>query len=150
MNELKVELGFKKYPPRHTCEGEGISPRIMISGLTTPLMAMVLDDPDCPGGTYTHWTIWNIKGASIIPEGVSVGDRPPELPGSSQGSNSDREVGYIGPCPPRGTTHRYFLKVYGLNGPLQLPPGARRIDVDKALQGSVVQYGEAMATYCRD
>jgi Raf kinase inhibitor-like YbhB/YbcL family protein len=150
MNEVKVELGFSKYPPRHTCEGEGISPKITVSGMTTPFMAMILDDPDAPGGTYTHWTIWNIKRTSVIPEGVSTGDHPPELPGSSQGSNSDREVGYISPCPPRGTTHRYYLRVYGLNDLLHLPPGASRLEVDKALKGRAVQVGEAMATCCRD
>jgi Raf kinase inhibitor-like YbhB/YbcL family protein len=109
---------------------------------------MIMDDPDCPSGTFTHWTIWNIPARSEIPEKVSTVDHPPELTGSSQGMNTAREIGYMGPCPPKGV-HRYFLKVYGLEAPLDLRAGASKKDLETAMKEKVLQYGEAMATYAR-
>jgi len=146
--DIKVELGFRTYPARHTCDGDDISPEITLGGLTAPYFAMVLDDPDCPTGTFTHWTIWNIPARSKVPEKVSCVEHPPELPGSTQGTNSAGELGYMGPCPPRGS-HRYFLRVYGLGGPLDLRAGASRKELETAMKEKVVQYGEAMATYAR-
>ena len=147
-DDLKVELGFKTYPARHTCDGEGISPVIKISGLTAPYLAMILDDPDAANGPFIHWTIWNIPARDTIPEKVSAGGNPPELPGAVQGMNSDGEMGYVPPCPPRGS-HRYFLRIYGLESALDLPAGATRKRLEEAMKGKVLQYGEAMATYAR-
>ena len=146
--DLKVELGFKTYPARHTCDGDGISPAISITGLTAPYFAMILDDPDAPSGTFTHWIIWNIPARSSIPENVSTVEHPEELPGSSQGLNSGRELGFTPPCPPRGV-HRYFLKVYGLGAPLGLRAGASKKELEAAMKEKVLQYGETMATYAR-
>jgi Raf kinase inhibitor-like YbhB/YbcL family protein len=146
--DLKVELGFRIYPARYTCDGEGISPQIRISGLTAPYIAMILDDPDARSGTFTHWTIWNVPSREEIPEKVSAVEHPPELPGSSQGLNTGGELGYTGPCPPRGS-HRYFLKVYGLGSQLDLRAGASRKELESAMKEKVLQYGEAMATYGR-
>lgn len=148
-DDLKIELDFKTYPDKHTCEGEDVSPAIKIEGCTSAYLVMIMDDPDCPTGTFTHWTIWNIPARNIIPEKVSRVEHPPELPGSSQGLNTGRELGYMGPCPPRGKPHRYFLKVYGLDAPLKLRPGASKTQLEKAMVGLVLQYGEAMATYQR-
>jgi Raf kinase inhibitor-like YbhB/YbcL family protein len=148
-DDLTVELKFRTYPAKHTCEGEDLSPAIHIEGCTSAYLAIIMDDPDCPTGTFTHWTIWNIPARSDIPENISRVEHPPELPGSSQGLNTGRELGYMGPCPPRGKPHRYFLKVYGLGEPLKLRPGASKVQLEKAMVGLVLQYGEAMATYQR-
>jgi Raf kinase inhibitor-like YbhB/YbcL family protein len=149
MKELKVTLDFQSFPEKHTCSGENTSPRVGINGLDTPLFAMVLDDPDAPGGTFVHWVIWNIKNTEEIPEDVSLKDRPEELPGAVQGVNSAGSLGYTGPCPPRGSVHRYFLKVYGLDAPLSLEPGATKKMLERAVEGRARQYGEAMATFGR-
>jgi len=146
--DLKVDLGFKIFPARHTCDGEGTSPQITITGLTAPYLAMILDDPDATHGTFTHWTIWNIPARTTIPENIPGTDHPTELPGSSQGLNSDREVGYVPPCPPRGS-HRYILRVYGLKAPLDMGAGASKMELEEALKEKVIQYGEAVATYER-
>ncbi|MDW5563578.1 MAG: YbhB/YbcL family Raf kinase inhibitor-like protein [Methanomassiliicoccus sp.] len=145
--DLKVELGFNIYPSRYTCDGEGISPSITISGLTAPYLAMIMDDPDARG-TFTHWIIWNIPARDRIPESVSPVDHPPELPGATQGLNSGQEIGYTPPCPPRGS-HRYVLKVYGLNAQLDLGPGASKRELETKMEAKIVQFGEAMATYAR-
>ncbi len=146
--DLNIELGFKTYPVQHTCDGEGITPAIKITGLTAPYLALILDDPDATTGTFVHWTIWNIPARDTIPENVSPVEHPPELPGAVQGMNSGQEIGYAPPCPPRGS-HRYFLKVYGLGSPLDLPAGASRKRLEEAMKGKVLQYGEVMATYGR-
>jgi hypothetical protein len=147
-NDLKIELGFKKYPARHTCDGQDISPAITIVGLTAPYFAMIMDDPDAPSGTFTHWIIWNIPSRDKVPEKISNAAHPPELPGSTQGTNTGDEIGYMGPCPPGGE-HRYYLKVYGLTGPIDLRAGASKEELELAMKGKVSQYGEAMATYAR-
>ena len=125
-----------------------MSPAIALSGLTAPYLAMILDDPDAAHGPFIHWTIWNIPAAARLPANVSPVDHPPEIPGAAQGLNSDREVGYVPPCPPRGS-HRYYLRVYGLRAALQLPARASRKELEEAMKGEIVQYGEAMATYSR-
>ena len=67
----------------------------------------------------------------------------------STGSNSFGTIGYSGPCPPRGQTHRYFFKVYGLDAELDLAPGATKEELLHAMGGHVVQYGETYVTYGR-
>lgn len=147
-SSLRVSLGFTEYPARYTCDGEGLSPPITIEGLSCAYMAMILDDPDAPGGSFTHWLIWNVSARNKVPEGISPVEHPPELPGSTQGLNTDGDPGYISPCPPRGPPHRYVLKVYGLEDPLDLPSLTKRREFMRAL-GAAVQYGEVMATYQR-
>lgn len=149
MEEIQVGLGFSEFPSENTCVGEDISPRIAIGGLKTPYLVLILDDPDAVGGTYTHWVIWNIRAGEEIPENVSKVERPPESEGAVQGLTSGRRMGYQGPCPPRGNAHRYYLKVYGLDGPLDLAPGASREQLVAAMEGHVRQYGEAMASFRR-
>ncbi len=148
-DDLTIDIGFKTFPARHTCAGEEYSPAIRIGGCTSAYLAIIMDDPDAPSGTFDHWILWNVAGADRIPENISREEHPPELPGSSQGLNTGRELGYMGPCPPRGKPHRYFLKIYGLGAPLPLRPGASKVQLEKAMVGKVLQYGEAMATYQR-
>jgi Raf kinase inhibitor-like YbhB/YbcL family protein len=147
--EIKVALGFDTFPEVHTCDGADTSPRISIGGISTPYLAIILDDPDAPGGTYTHWLIWNIHAGDTIPENVSKTATPGELPGAIQGTHSGQRIGYKGPCPPSGKPHHYHLKVYGLDGPLDLKSGASKKDLERALEGKVRQFGEAVAVYGR-
>jgi Raf kinase inhibitor-like YbhB/YbcL family protein len=149
MEELSIALDFETFPVKHTCEGEDVSPSVSVSGLKSPYLALILDDPDAPGGTFTHWVIWNIKASGDIPGNIAPGERPDELPGAVQGVNSGGGLGYMGPCPPRGSVHRYYLKVYGLDAPLDLPPGASKKVLEAALRGHVRQHGEVMATFGR-
>jgi Raf kinase inhibitor-like YbhB/YbcL family protein len=66
-----------------------------------------------------------------------------------QGKNSFRKIGYNGPCPPTGQTHRYFFKVYGLDALLSLPGGSTKDELNRAMQGHIVQFGETFVTYGR-
>jgi Raf kinase inhibitor-like YbhB/YbcL family protein len=149
MNDIEVNLGFGKFPAEYTCDGREVSPRIETAGINATSMAMILDDPDAPSGTFTHWVIWNIKPTTVIPENIpktAVVTRPIE---AFQGMNTEGEIGYFAPCPPSGRPHRYVLRVYGLDRMLDLRPGSNRNALEKAMKGHIIQQGMAMATYGR-
>jgi hypothetical protein len=101
---------------------------------------MIMDDPDAPVGTFTHWTVWNIDPkTALIPENTSIG---------TEGANDFGDTGYGGPCPPSGT-HRYFFKLYALSEKLQLPPGASRQQLEQAMEGKIIQQTQLMGTYSK-
>jgi Raf kinase inhibitor-like YbhB/YbcL family protein len=147
--EIGVDVGFSKVPLKFTCDGEDISPRIILKGAKGASLCLIMDDPDAPGGVFTHWIAWNIDPVEEIPEGMpksATVDRPIK---AVQGRNGFNRIGYNGPCPPRGRPHRYFIKVFVLDSRLSLPPGASRSELERATQGKIVQTGQAMATYAR-
>jgi hypothetical protein len=114
-------------PDRYTCEGTDVSPSLEWSGApeNTQGFALICEDPDAPGGTFTHWLLYNIPAdRDGLPEGV---DTDPTLSwGAAQGRNDFGNVGYGGPCPPMGSTHRYYFRLYALDQTLDLPPGLSR------------------------
>ncbi len=146
---IMVDLGWSNFPTEYTCEGDDTSPMIRISGIGADHFALIMDDPDAPNGTFTHWLIWDIKSNSEIPANISKTGSPKELPGATQGTNSGGEIGYMGPCPPSGKPHRYFVKVYGYNGALKLNPGSDKEDLEAEVDAIYLSYGEAMAIYKR-
>jgi Raf kinase inhibitor-like YbhB/YbcL family protein len=115
-------------PQKYTCEGEDVSPPLTWSGAPegTVSLALVVDDPDAPGGTFTHWLAWGIDVASgELGEGVT----PP-----AEGLNDFGSIGWRGPCPPPGHgRHRYIFRLYALRNEPGLPPGARKPEVERAL-----------------
>lgn|SRR5574340_1403512 len=132
----------------HTCEGANISPSLEWSGEPnqTESFALIVDDPDAPGGAWTHWLLWDIP-ASV--RNLAQGYKPGKV--GVSGSNDFGKPGYGGPCPPRGHgPHRYFFKVYALGVPtLGLKPGARRAEVDKALRGRILAETQYMGRFER-
>jgi hypothetical protein len=133
-------------PAVYTCRGKGISPPIAWSGApeTARSLALIMDDPDAPAGTFVHWVIYNLPAtATGLPESVPGAATLPD--GSLQGSNSARRTGYTAPCPPSGT-HRYFFKVYALDSVLELASGANKEALLKAMQGHILTRGELMGT----
>lgn len=146
---IEVKLGFSKFPAEYTCDGRDISPKVELSGLNAKSIAMILDDPDAPSGTFTHWVIWNIKPTEVIPAGIPNEANVTKPIEAVQGINTGREIGYMGPCPPSGRPHRYFLRVYGLDSMLSLRPGSNRADLERAMKGHIVEQGEAMAICAR-
>ncbi|MDN7024638.1 YbhB/YbcL family Raf kinase inhibitor-like protein [Methanoculleus sp. FWC-SCC1] len=149
MDGLDVDPGFSVFPQKHTCNGENISPKIGIRGLQTPYLAIILEDPDAPGGTYTHWLIWNVDATGTLPEGLPAEREMTDPIAAVQGTNDHGSIGYFGPCPPRETTHRFFFRVYGMREAIDLEPGAGRVAFEDALKDVIEQYGEAMAAYGR-
>ncbi len=149
MGTIKVGIDFTKFPAKFTCDGEDISPRIFLQGVKGACLCLIMDDPDAPAGLYTHWIAWNIDLVTEIPENVpkqAVVDIHIHM---IQGRNTANRVGYMGPCPPRGKPHRYFIHVFALESGLSIPPGSSRSNLEKAMQGRILQTGETMATYGR-
>jgi hypothetical protein len=132
----------KLIPKKYSCDGQDINPPLTIEGIPKEAKTLVLlvDDPDAPSGTFDHWVVWNIPASdSKIGENTAPG---------TEGMNSARQRGYMGPCPPSGT-HRYFFKVYALDTELSLGGSSKKKDVEKAMQGHILAKGELMALYRR-
>ena len=153
MDELKVKISQKTLHSNYSCDGQDISPEIDVGGVNPEVsksLAIIVNDPDAPGGGgFIHWIAWNMELVRMIPEKI------PKMPvvtfplEAVQGKNSFGKIGYNGPCPPRGQTHRYFFKVYGLDTELTLSSGATKDQLVRAMEGHVVQYGETYVMYGR-
>ena len=130
-------------PSKFTCDGSDTSPPMQITAIPSEAKSLVLiaDDPDAPGGLFTHWLVWNIPPqTSSIAEG--------NAPKGVQGANDFGKSGYRGPCPPPGT-HRYSFKIFALDRELELHAGAKRSQVDAAMKGHVIAQGELVGRYAR-
>jgi len=137
-------------PRKYTCSGTDLSPALSWSGVSPAAhsLALIVDDPDAPRGTWTHWLIWNIPAhLTHLPEGVPA--REVLENGACQGRNDFNRIGYGGPCPPPGHAHRYFFKLYALETALDLKAGASREELDRAIRGLIMSQAEWMGTYRR-
>jgi len=131
-------------PRRHSCEGEDLSPPLSWTGVPdgASSLALIVDDPDAPGGTFTHWLAWGLEPAA---GGLGEGEAAP-----LKGRNDFGETGYRGPCPPPGHgTHRYFFRLHALEDELELEPGAGRAELERALARRSVAVAELLGTYER-
>jgi Raf kinase inhibitor-like YbhB/YbcL family protein len=131
------------------CEGKGYSPRITIGNLKTPFLAVTLEEVATSSNTDVHWLLWNVEKAESIPRNLpklAELDRPIR---GRQGRNSLGEVGYTAPCPPRGAKRSYRFRAYGLAEELELEGGSTGRDLDRAMEGKILQYGEAVVDYER-
>jgi len=137
-------------PARHAYDQENVSPELLWADVppTTKSLALIVDDPDAPKGTWVHWVLYGISpDLTGLPEELA---KSPELfDGAKQGINDYKEFGYGGPCPPPGKPHRYFFKLYALDTKLSLKPGLSKDELLKAMEGHVVGEGELMGTYQR-
>lgn len=130
-------------PSKYTCDGRDIIPPLRFEDLPkgAASLALVMDDPDCPSGTFDHWVVWNISAATAS---VEEGREPQGV----QGRTSFGRMGYGGPCPPRGV-HRYFFKLYALDSMMNLPVGARKKDLEQAMKGHMIEQAVLMGKYSR-
>ena len=137
-------------PSQYTCDGENVSPALSWDQIPPAAKAFTLicDDPDAPAGTWVHWVLYDLPATNrALPEGIEPTAQLPT--GAIQGRNDFRQSGYGGPCPPPGTSHRYFFKLYALDGTLGLKPGATKADVETAMKGHILGEGQLMGTYKR-
>jgi Raf kinase inhibitor-like YbhB/YbcL family protein len=137
-------------PVKYTCSGDDVSPALSWSGAPQDAksFALIVDDPDAPSGTFTHWVVYDLPATTRkLLENISQGDDVSG--GGRQGRNDFRRVGYGGPCPPPGKAHRYFFKLYALNSTLNLPPGASRHDVEAAMREHVLAQAELVGKFAR-
>ncbi len=131
-------------PMKYTCEGQDISPPLQFSDIPNGAksLALIVDDPDAPRGTFDHWIVWNLKPDTLsLKEGTSV---------PNQGINHFKKQTYGGPCPPPGSPHRYFFKLYALDIPIKLKDGSTKAQLEEAMEGHVIGRAELVGTYKRN
>lgn len=120
-------------PLAYTCKGANISPPLHIEGAPedTERIALIMHDPDAPHGDFLHWSLWDIG-----PTTIDIDEDIPPID-AVEGTNDFGEMDYGGPCPPSGI-HRYEFDLYALDGPLGLPFGASRIEVEEAIRARAI------------
>ena len=136
-------------PKQYSCDGQSISPPLQWSAppTGTKSLALIVDDPDAPGGTFVHWVLYDLPPTTLsLPEGVPTSGDLPD--GSKQGRNGGGKTGYTGPCPPGGT-HHYHFKLYALDTVLDLASGADKSQLESAMDKHVLAYGELVGTYSK-
>ncbi len=132
-------------PSEFTCDGSDVLPPLAISDVpkNAKSLALIMDDPDAPVGTWDHWIVFNIPAST---KEIMKGKEPMGTPGQ----NSWGRTGYGGPCPPSGT-HRYFFKLYALDvsslPSYEIQPN--KAQIEKAMQGHIIEKAELMGTYKR-
>lgn len=129
-------------PIKYTCDGEGINPPLEITNIPEVVqsLAIIVEDPDAPHGTFDHWLVWNIPvTGSYVEENQN--------PGVS-GNNSAGKTGYHPPCPPDGS-HRYYFTVYGLNDRLSIDTEVSKQQLLDAMEPHLVSKGSLMGRYDR-
>jgi len=137
-------------PKVYTCDGSGESPEVSWSGIPvgTKSLVLIVDDPDAPTGTFTHWLVYNIPPTS---GGLAQGPTSATKVLSNdaqQGESSNGFRGYYYPCPPPGSTHRYIFRLYAADIYITLPT-ADRAAIDKALNEHTLEKTEFITTYTR-
>jgi Raf kinase inhibitor-like YbhB/YbcL family protein len=137
-------------PRKHTCEGDDVSPPLAWSGEPNGIksFALIVDDPDAPDPkapkmTWVHWVVYNLPATTHgLAEGASR-----KLPaGARDGKNDWKRTGYGGPCPPIGR-HRYFFKLYALDALLPDLGAPTKAQLEKAMEGHVIEKAELVGTY---
>jgi hypothetical protein len=128
-------------PAKFTCEGKDINPKLEIKDIPKQAksLALIVDDPDAPRGTWVHWVVFNIPLTAEIKEN--------SVPGKLGTTNSG-QIDFHGPCPPSGT-HRYFFKAYALDAVLDLNEGIEKAELEKAMQGHILDKAELVGLFKR-
>ena len=129
-------------PEKYSAYHDNISPPLRIDGLTpgAKCWALIMDDPDAPRGTFTHWLLYNIPTSAIeIAEG--------ELPAHALvGTNDHGTAAYFGPRPPSGQ-HRYYFTAYALARKLDLPGGVKRYELEAAMAHHILDSATMLGRY---
>ncbi len=138
-------------PSVHTCEGKDTSPPLAWSGVPAGAksLALIVDDPDAPDPkapqrTWVHWVLYDLPPSA---SGLPVAVAPEDLPaGTHEGTNDWERTGYGGPCPPIGR-HRYFFRLYALDAVLPDLGAPTKAELEKAMEGHVLEKVEIIGTY---
>ena len=126
-------------PSKYTCDGEDINPPLSVDDIPagTKTLAIIVEDPDAPRGTFDHWAAWNIPPERLIEEGRTSG---------VSGKNGADKMGYYGPCPPSGS-HRYFFHVFALDTTLDIKEGSGKEALQDAMKNHILSSGTLMGRY---
>lgn len=136
-------------PERYAHQNENVSPPLEWSDVPpdTQSLALVVEDPDAPSGTFGHWVLFNLPpDRKSLDEGAS--NHSKHLETAEQGLNDFGEIGYGGPQPPSGT-HRYFFRLLALDTTLRAQGDPKRTDLLSAIKGHVIEESRLMGTYTK-
>jgi hypothetical protein len=139
-------------PAKYTADGKNVSPDLTWAAPPggTVELALICDDPDAPGGSWTHWVLYALPASQrSLAEAVPKTETLPAMGGAKQGRNSFGAIGYDGPSPPKGPVHHYHFVLYALNAKITLSPSARRPELEQAMKGHVVGRAELVGLYSR-
>ncbi|MFP3902658.1 MAG: YbhB/YbcL family Raf kinase inhibitor-like protein [Armatimonadota bacterium] len=139
-------------PAKFTCSGEDISPKLEWTNPPegTKQLALIMDDPDAPRGTFVHWVLYGLSpDVSALPEAMPTGEDIDSPVACMQGRNDANATGYKGPCPPPGNPHRYFFKLYALEEAVELQPGATKDMLLEKIEDKTIAKAELMGTFAR-
>ena len=130
-------------PSKYTCDGQDLIPPLAFEDVppNAKALALIVDDPDAPGGTFDHWLVWN-----IAPDVRSIEEG--RAPKGVAGKNSARKTSWMGPCPP-DREHRYFFKLFALDAQIELSEGATKPQLENAMKGHVIEQSQLMGRYDR-
>jgi Raf kinase inhibitor-like YbhB/YbcL family protein len=134
-------------PKQFTCDGAGARPTLSWAGVPAKAaeVAILVGDPDAPGGTFVHWTVWGLPPTARGE--VTAGVLPT---GAIEGANSARHTGWTPPCPPKGAApHHYIFGVYALRKRVDLTAGADPARVVPAVRAAAIASGSLTASYGR-
>ena len=140
----------KPIPKQFTCDGDNGSPPLQWTGVpdATRAFVLVVDASGSPNRPWVHWVLYGV--APDARDLQASLPRSAKLPnGAMQGLNDFRKIGYGGPCPPPGKPHRYSFRLYALDQPIGLRPGATAADVQQAITHHVLAHSELIGTYRR-
>jgi Raf kinase inhibitor-like YbhB/YbcL family protein len=149
-NEMSIQISSTaiteggNIPRIYTCDDQNVSPPLAWTDVPTNTisLALIMDDPDAPSGTWVHWVLYNLPpNLTSLEQGRSGG--------GTDGKNDFNKLGYGGPCPPRGSNHRYFFKLYALDSTLDLKAGATKAQVENAMKDHILAHGQLMGRYGR-
>jgi Raf kinase inhibitor-like YbhB/YbcL family protein len=129
-------------PAIYTCDSDNVNPPLIISEIPegAQSLAIIMDDPDAPGGTFTHWLMWNIPPQTKM---IEENDWPQ---GAEQGINDGRDLGYMGPCPPVGV-HHYHFRIYALKKRLDLKGEIKRKELEREIENNLIEKAELVGIY---
>ena len=135
-DEMPIELGYKN---------GNETPALSINGIPegTKSLALIMDDPDAMGAVgkvWVHWVVWNID-----PTREFITGNPQESK-FVEGMTDFGEVGYGGPAPP-DKRHTYVFKLYALDSILDLPEGSTKSELEKAMEGHIIEQTTLTGTY---
>jgi Raf kinase inhibitor-like YbhB/YbcL family protein len=137
-------------PSEYTCSGVDISPPLAWSGApsATRSFALIVEDPDAPSGTFVHWVVYNVSpNTTGLPENALKSTSA--IQSTAQGVNDMGEAYYGGPCPPPGLPHHYHFRLFALDSPVDLKPGASASAVRTAIAGHVLASAQLVGTFGR-
>jgi Raf kinase inhibitor-like YbhB/YbcL family protein len=134
-------------PKKFTCDGGNMNPELLVQNVPagTRSLALIVHDPDAamPGG-FTHWTVWNIKPETAMIKEESI------PPGSVEGANDAKRIGYMGPCPSPGVPHHYHFQLYALDTTIDIPENAHVTVLRNAIEKHIIANAELIGLYARE